>query len=146
MYIYRILRFLGLSDFPHLELVHITSLVGAAFLRQQQAQMKSAKPSTGKSKRSRGETSTTAPTFGTMSTAKETFVDLTVVVYPSSGVDDVDPTVTPPLSLCAMTQSFMTTQATHGQLLDELLTKVTSLRADFVEYKSAFPPPPSSDV
>ena len=34
MYIYRILRFLGLSDFPPLELVHIIAPVGATFLRQ----------------------------------------------------------------------------------------------------------------
>ena len=40
----------------------------------------------------------------------------------------------------------MTTQATHGQLLDELLTEVASLREDFAEYRSAFPPPPPFDV
>ena len=34
MYIYRILRFLGLSDFPPLKLVHITTPIGATFLRQ----------------------------------------------------------------------------------------------------------------
>ena len=34
MYIYRILRFLGLSDIPPLELVHIIAPVGATFLRQ----------------------------------------------------------------------------------------------------------------
>ena len=33
MYIYRILRFLGLSNFPPLELVHITVPTGATFLR-----------------------------------------------------------------------------------------------------------------
>ena len=104
--------------------------------------MKSAKPSTGTSKRSRGEASTTAPTSGTMSVAKKTFVDLTAVVYPSGGVDDVDPTVAPPFSLHAMMQSFMTTQATHGELLDELLTEVASLREDFAKHRSAFPPPP----
>ena len=37
MYIYRILRFLGLFEFPPLELVHITALIGATFLRQRQA-------------------------------------------------------------------------------------------------------------
>ena len=47
---------------------------------------------------------------------------------------------TPPLSLCAMVESFMTTQAAHGQLLVELLTEVASLRADFMKYRSAFPP------
>ena len=38
----------------------------------------------------------------------------------------------------------MTTQEAHGQLLDELLTEVASLRADFAQYRSAFPPPPPS--
>ena len=42
-------------------------------------------------------------------------------------------------------ESFMTTQVAHGQLLDELLTEVASLRADFAEYRSAFPPPPPFD-
>lgn len=40
MYIYRILRFLGLLDFPPLELVHITAPIKATFLRQRRAQMK----------------------------------------------------------------------------------------------------------
>ena len=34
MYIYRIFRFLGLSEFSPLELVHIIAPVGATFLRQ----------------------------------------------------------------------------------------------------------------
>ena len=62
-----------------------------------------------------------------MPTAEETFVDQTAVVDPSSSAKDVDPTIAPPLSLCAMMESFMTTQATHGQLWDELLTEVASL-------------------
>ena len=73
-------------------------------------------------------------------------MDLTTVVDPSSGADDVDPTVAPPLSLYAMMESFMTTQAAHVQFLDELLTEVASLRANFAEYRSTFPPPsPSND-
>ena len=64
---------------------------------------------------------------------------------PSSGANDVDPTVTSPLSLRAVMESFMTTQAAHGQLLDELLIEVVALRADFVDYRSAFPRPPPSD-
>ena len=76
-----------------------------------------------------------------MVAVEETFVDLTTAVDPSSGADDVDLMVAPPLLLCAMMESFMTTQVAHGQLLDELLTEVASLRADFAEYKSVFPPP-----
>ena len=117
--------------------------MGATYLRQRQTQMKSVEPSIKMSKRSRGEASIIAPASGAMPVAEETFVDPTTAVDPtSSGADEVDSTVTPPFSLCAMMQSFMTTQAAHGQLFDELLMKVASLRADFMEYRSAFPPPP----
>jgi len=78
-----------------------------------------------------------------MPAAEKTFVDLTVAMDPAGGTEDVDPSVAPPLSLHAMMQSFMTTQVAHDQLLDELLMEVAFLRVDFVEYRSAFPPPPS---
>ena len=77
-----------------------------------------------------------------MPIADEAFVDRTAIVDPAVGAEDVDPIVAPPLSLRVMMQSFMTTQGTHGQLLDELLTEFASLKADFAEYRSAFPPPP----
>uniref|UniRef100_A0A7N2LH04 Uncharacterized protein n=1 Tax=Quercus lobata TaxID=97700 RepID=A0A7N2LH04_QUELO len=56
-----------------------------------------------------------------------------------------DPTVPPPLSIRAMMETIMTTQAAHGQLLDGLIAEVAALRADFSESSSAFPPPPPSD-
>ena len=40
--------------------------------------------------------------FGAMPTTEETFVDPIVAVDPSGGADEVDSTVTPPLSLCTM--------------------------------------------
>ena len=76
--------------------------------------MKGAKLSTGTSKRSGGEASTTAPTFGTMLATEETFMGPTAVVDPFGGADDVDPTVASPLSLRVMMESLMTTQAAHG--------------------------------
>ena len=57
-----------------------------------------------------------------MPTAQETFVDLTTTVDPFGGANDVDPTVAHPLSLRAMMES-MTTQAAHGQLLDEFFDR-----------------------
>nr|XP_023883392.1 uncharacterized protein LOC111995693 [Quercus suber] len=57
---------------------------------------------------------------------------------------DDEPTIPPPLSLRAMMETFMTTQAAHGQLLDGLIAEVAALRAKFSEYRSAFPPPPPS--
>ena len=73
--------------------------------------MKSAEPSIGTSKRSRGDASTTS---GAMPTVEEVFMDSTPIVDPAGDAEDVDPTVAPPLSLRAMMQSFMTTQAAHG--------------------------------
>ena len=106
--------------------------------------MKSTELSIETSKRSRGEPAT-APASGAMPNTEETFVDQTIIVDPSGGANDVDPTVTSPLSLRAMMESFMTTQAAYGQLLNELLTKVASLRANFAEYRSVFPPSSPSD-
>ena len=69
LFIFRILRYLEMSEFPSLELVHIMSPIGTTYLRQRQTWMKSAEPSTGTSKRSKGDASTT---FGAMLAAEET--------------------------------------------------------------------------
>ena len=100
--------------------------------------MKSAKPSTEISKRPRGEASIATPTSGDQPATEEILVD------PATD-DTVDPIAAPPLSLYAMMETFMTTQATNGQLIDELLTEVDALRANFAEYRSAFPHPPPSN-
>ena len=73
--------------------------IGTTYLRQRQAHMKSAEPSIGTSKRPRQDAFTT---FGAMPTAKETYVDLTTVMDPTSHAEEVDPLVAPPLSLRAM--------------------------------------------
>nr|POE92512.1 hypothetical protein CFP56_37956 [Quercus suber] len=56
-----------------------------------------------------------------------------------------EPTIPPPRPIRAMMETFMTTQAAHGQLLDGLIAEVAALRAEFSQYRSAFPPPPPSD-
>ena len=71
--------------------------------------MKSAKPSTGTSKRSWGEAFTKTPTSSAMPAVEDTFVDPTIAVGPFSASDDVDPIVAPSLSLRAKMESFMTT-------------------------------------
>nr|POF18934.1 hypothetical protein CFP56_29753 [Quercus suber] len=80
-----------------------------------------------------------------MPTVEEVHVDPITIIDPTGDDDAVNPTVTLPLSLRTMIESFMTTQAAHGQLLDELLTEVASLRANFAEQRTAFPPPLPSD-
>nr|POF17200.1 hypothetical protein CFP56_56085 [Quercus suber] len=96
------------------------------------------------SKRSRGEASTAASASGDMPIVEEVHMDPTAIVDPTGDDDVVDPTITLPLSLRTMIESFMTTQVAHGQLLDKLLTEVASLKAD-TEYRRAFPPLPPSD-
>ena len=108
--------------------------------------MKSAEPSTGTSKRSRGEATIAAPASSDLPDVEEVHVDPTEAVDPSGDDDTVDPTATTPLSLRAMMESFMTTQTAHGQLIDELLTGVAAVRDDFAEYRRAFPPPPPCDA
>nr|POE58601.1 hypothetical protein CFP56_50189 [Quercus suber] len=73
--------------------------------------MKSAKQSTETSKRPRGDVATTS---GAMPAIEETFVDPTTAMDPVGGVETVDPTVAPPLSLRDMVYSIMITQAVHG--------------------------------
>ena len=102
--------------------------------------------SVGSSKRPRVE-----PTVEDMPTEEIPYDPTTAIAENDVDVDEVDvetsdakPTVPPPLSLRAMMKSFIMTQAAHRQLLDELITEVTTLRADFTEYRSVFPPPPSN--
>jgi len=64
--------------------------------------MKSAKPSTGTSKRPKGA-STATPASGDQPTTEEILVD------PTTADDTTDPTVAPPLSLRAMMETFMAT-------------------------------------
>ena len=109
VFIYRVLNFLGLENFPSLELIHIIAPIGATFLKQRSAQKKNVGPSVGSSKRPRVQ-STTGDIH-----AEESLVDPTAVIADDS--DDgvhadsiaVEPTVPPPLSLCAMMETFMTT-------------------------------------
>ena len=96
--------------------------------------MKSAKPSTETSKGPRGA-STVAPASGDQPTIEEILLDPTVAVDLAAD-DTTDPTVASPLSLHAMMETFITTQAAHRRLIDKLLTEVATLRVDFAKYMS----------
>ena len=146
VFIYRVLNFLGLKDFPTLELVHIIDPIGATFLKQQQAQMKSAEPSIRTLKRPRGEAFSAALASSDQFVAEEVHVDPTIALDLAGDDDETtDPAITPPFSLRATMESFMTTQAAHRQLLDELITKLAALIANFSKYRSVFPPLAPSD-
>ena len=135
VFIYRVLNYLESENFAPLELVHITAPIGATFLKQRYAQRKLDEPSVSTSKRPRVDVVTAT---GDMS-VKEIHIDLTTAM--DLDTTDSKPNVPPPLSLRVMMEIFMMTQATHGQLLDKLLTEVATLRAGFSKSRCAFPPP-----
>jgi len=95
-------------------LIHITAPIGATFLKQQSAQKKNVGLSVGSSKRPRVQS-----TVGDVH-AEESPVD-PIATVANDGDDEVhvniaavEPTVPPPLSLRAMMETFMMTQAAHG--------------------------------
>ena len=53
VFIYRVLKLLGLENFPSLELIHMTTFIGVTFLKQRSAQKRNVGPSVGSSKRPR---------------------------------------------------------------------------------------------
>ena len=99
VFIYRVLNFLGLENFPSLELIHIIAPIGATFLKQRNAQKKNVRPSVGSSKRPRVQS-----TVGDVH-AEESPVDPTTAIADDgdNGVHAdsaaAEPTVPPPLSL-----------------------------------------------
>ena len=108
VFIYRVLNYLELENFPPLELVHITAPIGATFLKQRYAQRKLVEPSVTTSKR---------PHVDVVATTGDMFVE-DIHIDPTTAMDlhttDAEPTVPPPLSLLNMMETFMMTQAAHG--------------------------------
>ena len=80
----RILEFIELEHFPSSELVHLTTVIGATFLKQRNAQKKTVEPSVVTTKRPRVE-----------STAEDVLVDpIATVVDDDEDDADVDATAT----------------------------------------------------
>nr|POE92176.1 hypothetical protein CFP56_55886 [Quercus suber]POF02056.1 hypothetical protein CFP56_18180 [Quercus suber]POF14761.1 hypothetical protein CFP56_43608 [Quercus suber] len=144
--IHRVLKYLGLRNFPSQEVVHIQAPIGTNFLKQRSAQKKFAEPSVGSPKRPRVQSTT-----GDDVPYEDMHGDPTAAVV-EDGDDEVDVDTTaaaqtgpPPPSLRAMMETIMTTQATHGQVLYGLLADIAALRADVADFRRQVPPSPSSD-
>ena len=129
VFIHRILLDLGLYDFPASELVHIIAPIGATFLRQRAAQLKAS------FKRPRVESSTSDASRAPPSSdpSAEAYVDPTVVVVPPSSTSSDS-------FLRAMLDTVLTVQASHGQLLLDVLNDVAALRAELAIAKGSTPP------
>ena len=133
VFIHRIFLHLGLEDFLASELVHIVAPISATFLRQRATQIRAS------SKCLRVETSGVAPpppSFTGDTTTKES-VDPATVVPPPSTSNDSD--------IRRMLETVMTVQATHGQILVDMLDELRALQADLEHLRQSPPPPPFDD-
>ena len=122
---------LGLEEFPASEPIHIIALIGATFLRQRATQIRAS------SKRPRVKSSSGVPPpppFSGDLTA-DAYVDLTAVVDPL-------PSTSNDSSIRCMLDTVMTVQATHGQLLVDVLTELQALRAKLESFRWLPTPPP----
>ena len=136
VFIHRILLHLDLEEFPVSEPIHIIAPISATFLRQRATQMRAS------SKRPRVELSLgVAPPPSPSSSGDSiayAYADLTTTIAPPpSTLDDS--------SICRMLDTVMTVQATHGQLLVDVLTELQVLRAKLASFKRSPLPPPFDD-
>ena len=123
VFIHRILLHLGLVKFPASEPVHIIALISATFLRQMATQMRAS------SKRPRVKPFSVTPpppSFIGDTMAKES-VDPTVV---ATTADVPPPSTSDDLDIRYMLETVMTVQATHGQILVDMLDELRTLQAD----------------
>nr|POF12308.1 hypothetical protein CFP56_68053 [Quercus suber] len=124
------------------------ALLEATFLKQRSAQKKTTKPSEVTGNRQKVE-----PTVGDEHFDPTTAVDDEDEDAAIAGPSRASPSLRSMLERVLETQSshytmmetFMTTQAACGQLLDSLIIDVAALRVEFIEYRSSFLPHPPSD-
>ena len=124
VFIYRILLFLGLADFPSGEPVHIVAPIGATFLRQRAAYLR-VDPS-----RPRGASSGVVPPPSS-STSADT--------VEASGAATIDTDVPPPttsddLDIRRTLDHVLTVQAAYGQILVDLLNEIRGLRTKLAQF------------
>ena len=113
VFIRRILDYLELEHFPCLDLVHLTTPIGATFLKHHFAQKKTIEPSAGTTKRPRVES--TIEDVPTDPPTKDVPIDPTAAVFKDDDEDDANldadvggPSSTPH-SLYEMMETFMMT-------------------------------------
>ena len=112
--------------------VHIIAPIGATFLRQRVAQLKAS------SKCPRVESSIGDAFRGPPSgdPPAEEYVDPTIAMEPKPPTSNT--------STRSMSETVLTVQFAHGQLLLDLIYEVAVLRADLAASRDASPPPDQS--
>ena len=132
IFIHRILLFLGLTNFPTGEPVHVVGPLGATFLRQRAAHLRVDLSGP------RGASSGDVPPLpsSTGATAAETSATAADVPPPTTS-DDSD--------IRRILVHVLTIQATQEQILVDILDEIRGLRADLARFRSSSSPPPFDD-
>ena len=125
--------FLGLTDFPSSEHVHVVGPLGATFLRQRAAHLR-ADPSI-----SRGASSSRVPPPPSSTGAAETSGAAT------TATDVPPPTTSDDSNIRRTLNRVLTVQAAQGQVLVDILDEIRGLRADLARFRSSLSPPPFDD-
>ena len=135
IFIHRILLFLGLTDFPSGEPIHVVAPLGATFLRQRAAHLR-VDPS---GPRGASSSDVPLPPSSTSAIAAETSGGGAAAAdVPSSTTsDDSD--------IRRTLDHVLTIQAAQGQILVDVLDEIRALRADLARLRSSSSPPPFDD-
>ena len=133
IFIHRILLFLGLTNFPTGEPVHVVGPLGATFLRQRAAHLRVDLSGP------RGASSGDVPPLpsSTGAIAAETSGAAAADVPPPTTSDDTD--------IRRILVHVLTIQATQEQILVDILDEIRGLRADLARFRSSSSPPPFDD-
>ena len=132
IFIHRILLFLGLDGFPSGEPVHVVAPIGATFLWQMAAYLRVA------SSHPRGVSSGAVPPppFSTGADDAKMFnaaaADADVPPLTTSDDSDIRRTL----------DHVLIVQATHGQILVDVLDEICALRAELAQFRRSSLPPP----
>ena len=125
IFIHRILLFLGLADFPFGEPVHVVAPIGATSLRQSATHLR-VDPS-----RPRGASSGVVPPPSSSTGAD---------IVKASGAGAANADVSPPTTLYDSNirrtlNHVLTVQATHGQILVDVLDEIHALRTESAQFR-----------
>ena len=123
--------FLGLTDFPSSEPVHVVGPLGATFLRHRAAHLRA------DSSVSRGASSSSVPPPSSSTGAAETFGAAATDVLPLTTSDDSD--------IRRTLDHVLTIQAAQGQVLVDILDEIRGQQADLAWFRSSSLPPPFDD-
>ena len=127
--------FLGLANFPAGEPVHVIAPIGVTFLRQRAAHLRVGPT------RSRGASSGVVPPPP---------FSISADMAEASGVAAADGDVPPPttsddLDIRRKLDNVLTIQATHGQILVNVLNEICALRSELAQFRQSSPPHPFDD-